>query len=252
MKQKYAILVIVFACILLSGCIEEFNIDKVIEAQKNVRQYTFESEIIYGAAGTTFNVSMNGKVDIENNKMYVNITMMEEGVEMYLIGDEIYMMQAGQWVKVPRSNLPWTSGGAYFEGIADHNKTAEILKSPKTKIKVVGEEIVDRVACYKVDIVPDPEKLKDQVGKGLGMPQDLAMNYTINYTINVSSYIIYVDKTTNFIKREDINSTIEIFMQGMKIMEMSAQRKFVRKDINKEIDIQLPEEAKSAKQHEMI
>ncbi len=247
MKQGYAILgaIVVAGMLLLSGCIGSegggFDVNKVIEAQKNVKSYVFESEISYGGAGMGITMPMNGKVDVENKKMYMNMSMMGQNMEMYLIGDEMYMEQAGQWIKMTKSDLEQESSGmAGFEDQAkQYEKTTEILKSPKTKIDVAGEETVDGVACYKVNIVPDAEKLKEQLGKSSEMMQGM------EYTLNVSSYTIYVDKVTNFIKKEDVKFDMEVSAQGTK-MKIGMQMKFVYKDINKPVDIQLPEEAINA------
>ncbi|OQX21910.1 MAG: hypothetical protein BWK75_02100 [Candidatus Altiarchaeales archaeon A3] len=248
MKTGCAILgaIVVAGMLLLSGCIGSegggFDVNKVIEAQKNIKQYTFESEISYGGAGMGFTMPMNGKVDVENKKIHINMSMMGQNMEMYLIGNEMYMKQAGQWIKMTKSDLERDSSGVsgFGDQANQYEKTTEILKSPKTKIDVVGEETVDGVTCYKVNVVPDVEKLKEQLGKSAGMTRGM------EYLINGSSYTIYVDKTTNFIKKEDINSTMEMSAQGMK-MNIYMQMKFVYKDLNKPVDIQLPEEVRNAK-----
>ncbi|NCN69418.1 MAG: hypothetical protein GW904_06790, partial [Candidatus Altiarchaeum hamiconexum] len=132
------------------------------------------------------------------------------------------------------------SGMSGFEDLAkQYEKTVEILKSSQTKIDVVGEESVDGVVCYKVNVVPDAEKLKEQISKNSTVPGI--------ETINVSSYTVYVDKATNFIKKEDANFDIDISVRGMK-MKINGQMKFVYNGINKQIDIQLPEEPKTQHQ----
>jgi len=250
MKQGYAILgaIVVAGMLLLSGCIGSdgggFVVNKVVEAQKNVKQYTFESEtIIYKVPGMEAAVTMhmNGKVDVENKKMYINISTAELIVELYLIDGEMYRKQAEQWIKMTKSDLEQgRSGMSGFEDLAkQYEKTVEILKSSQTKIDVVGEESVDGVVCYKVNVVPDAEKLKEQISKNSTVPGI--------ETINVSSYTVYVDKATNFIKKEDANFDIDISVQGMK-MKINMQMKFVYNDINKQIDIQLPEEPKTQHQ----
>lgn len=246
MKQGYAILgaIVVAGMLLLSGCIGSdgggFVVNKVVEAQKNVKQYTFESEIIiYKVPGMEAPVTMpmNGKVDVENKKMYINIST----AELYLIGGEMYIKQAEQWIKMTKSDLEQgRSGMSGFEDLAkQYEKTVEILKSSQTKIDVVGEESVDGVVCYKVNVVPDAEKLKEQISENSTVPGI--------ETINVSSYTVYVDKATNFIKKEDANFDIDISVRGMK-MKINGQMKFVYNGINKQIDIQLPEEPKTQHQ----
>lgn len=241
METRYAILgaIIVAGVLLLSGCVEEkgFDANKVIEAEKNVKQYTFEGEISYGGAGMEYTMPVKGKVDTENKKMYMSMSIMGQSMEIYLIGDEIYTKQAGQWTKMPKSDLKESKGMTGFDDETKrYEKTIEILKDPKTKIKVVGEEAVNGVTCYKVNIVPDAEKLKEQMGKDLGMQG-------MKYTINATSYTIYVDKNTNFIKKEEINYTI-----GISALKMNIGMTLIYKNINKPVNIQLPEEAKNAKE----
>jgi len=247
MKPVYIIgAIVIVGMLLLSGCVENqtFDVNKVIEAQKNVKQYEFESKMSYGALGMTVSMPMNGKVDVENKKAYINMSMMGSEMEMYIIGDEMYIKQAGQWIKMTKEDMnesEMTGMNSFGDQANQYEKTTEILKSPKTKINVVGEEKIDDVLCYKVNVVPDEEVLKEQMNKEMG-----AMQGNNGYDINVSSYTIYVDKATNLIKKEDMNLSVEMSVQDMK-MKMDAHTETKYTNINKPIDIQLPEEAKNAK-----
>jgi len=237
MKPVYIIgAIVIVGMLLVSGCVENqtFDVNKVIEAQKNVKQYEFESKMSYGALGMTMSMPMNGKVDVENKKAYINMSMMGLEMEMYIIGDEAYIKQAGQWIKMTKEDmngLKMTGMTSFGDQANQFKGTAEILKSPKTKINVVGEEKIDDVLCYKVNVVPDKEKLKEQLNVS---------------DINISSYTIYVDKATNLIKKANVNMTVEMSVQDMK-MKMDAHIETKYKNINKPINIQLPEEAKNAK-----
>jgi len=237
MKPVYIIgVIVIVGMLLLSGCVENqtFDVNKVIEAQKNVKQYEFESKMSYGALGMTVSMTANGKVDIENKKAYINMSMMGLEMEMYIIGDEAYIKQAGQWIKMTKegmNGLKMTGMTSFGDQENQFKGTAEILKSPKTKINVVGEEKIDDVLCYKVNVVPDEGKLKEQLNVS---------------DINISSYTIYVDKATNLIKKVNVNMTVEMSVQDMK-MKMDAHIETKYKNINKPINIQLPEEAKNAK-----
>ncbi|CEG12260.1 hypothetical protein MSIBF_A2080009 [groundwater metagenome] len=233
MKSGYAILgaIVVVGILLLSGCIgtnqNGFDMNKVIEAQKNIKQYAFEGEITAGKTG----MQMNGKIDTENLKMYVNTNINGQNEESYIIGEEAYTKKNGQWSKMKKDVL-WNNSNQY-------ESTVEILKSPNTKIEVLGEENVDGDVCYIVNITADTEKLKEQFVKSMG-----GGKVGVEYTLNVSSYTLYVSKATNFIKKEYQNAYIVVSEQGINLgAEMTVMFKY--KDINKPSEIQLPEEAKN-------
>jgi len=223
---------------LLSGCIGEnngFDVNKVIEAQKNVKQYTFESEITAGKTEMQQSISINEKIDTENRKMYINTNIRGQNEESYIIGEEVYTKKKGQWSKVKREDV-WNNSNQESK----YESTVEILKSPNTKIEVIGEENIDGDVCYIVNITPDTEKLKEQIAKWIG--GDRA---GVEYTLNVSSYTLYVSKATNFIKKRYLNASMAVSVRGMKVeAEMTFVSKY--KDINKPVDIQLPEEARNA------
>ncbi len=238
MKSIYVILgvIVVAGVLLLSGCIgtnqSGFDVNKVVEAQKNVKQYTFESEITAGKKGMQQSISMNGNVDMENLKMYVNTKVREQNEESYIIGEEAYIKKNGQWSKMEKNDL--------WNNLNQYGSTVEILKSPNTKIEIIGEENVDGDVCYIVNITADTEKLKEQFAKSMGGGMT-----GVEYTLNVSSYTLYVSKATNFIKKEYLNASMVVSAQGMNVeVEMTFMFKY--KDINKQVDIQLPEEAKNA------
>ncbi len=239
MKPIYAILgvFVVAGVLLLSGCIgtnqSGFDANKVIEAQKNVNQYVFEGEITLGKTGMQQSISMNGKVDAENLKMYVNTNIMGQNEELYLIGEETYIKNNnGQWNKMKKDDL-WNNSNRY-------GSTVEILKSPNTKIEILGEENVDGDVCYIVNITADTEKLKEQFAKSMGGGIS-----EVEYNLNVSSYTLYVSKATNFIKKEYLNASMVVSAQDMNV-EVEITFVFRYKDINKPVDIQLPEEARNA------
>ena len=237
MKSGYAILgaIVVVGILLLSGCIgtnqNGFDVNKVIEAQKNIKQYAFEGEITAGKTGMLQSISMNGKIDTENLKMYVNTNIKGQNEESYIIGEEAYTKKNGQLSKMKKDVL-WNNSNQY-------ESTVEILKSPNTKIEVLGEENIDGDVCYIVNITADTEKLKEQFVKNMG-----GGRVGVEYTLNVSSYTLYVSKATNFIKKEYQNASIVVSAQGINVVaEMTVMFKY--KDINKPSDIQLPEEAKN-------
>jgi len=237
MKSGYAVLVIIIVVgmLLLSGCIGEnnFDINKVIEAQKNVKQYVFESKITMHMAGISQLIFINKTVDTENKKIYINMNTTipgQQNIKIYIISDKMYTNQNGMWKM--KNDYLWNSPQEY-------ESTLEILKSPNTKVNVTGEESVDGEVCYKINISADTEKLKEHLVKNLG-----GSNARVAYTLNVSSYTLYISKATNFIKKEEINANVTMSSQGMNIeIEMTYISKY--KYINKPTDIQLPEEARN-------
>jgi len=237
MKSGYAVLVIIIVVgmLLLSGCIgeNEFDINKVIEAQKNVKQYVFESKITMHMAGISQLIFINKTVDTENKKIYINMNTTipgQQNIKIYIISGKMYTNQNGMWKM--KNDYLWNSPQEY-------ESTLEILKSPNTKVNVTGEESVDGEVCYKINISADTEKLKEHLVKNLG-----GSNARVAYTLNVSSYTLYISKATNFIKKEEINANVTMSSQGMNIeIEMTYISKY--KDINKPTDIQLPDEARN-------
>ncbi len=142
----------------------EFDVNKVIKAQKNVNSYAFEGDIGIGMGQEYTFGSMNGKIDIENKKRYIYAKFSPRtDTEIYLIGYEAHIKNENGWTKMPISDYFDRKNRFEIIGIEsyENDQIIEILKSPYTKVDVVGEKIVDRVACYKVKIVPEDEKLKE-------------------------------------------------------------------------------------------
>ncbi|MFN3527884.1 MAG: DUF6612 family protein, partial [Candidatus Altarchaeaceae archaeon] len=229
MKKLYAAIGIlgIVLMLLLSGCIEEkkeISKEKIESAMKNVESYTVDINTSMSVAGMQMSFPMTIKVDVKNKKMQMSTEIMNQKMDMYLIGNVYYMKSFGVWTKQEINETP--------------SYQLNEVKCWKN-IKIVGEEKVDGIDCYKISVDADEDCLKKITQQKLSTSS--ADEITKN--IEIKEVYYWIDKNTNLIKKEKL--TAEMTQEGIGT-KITLNMEMIFKDYGK-TSVELPEEAKSAK-----
>ena len=120
-----------------------------------------------GAGTSTINMvtHINGDIDLQNKKMYMNAaingsaasTMMNMQMQTYMLDNWMYvginMMGNTTWMKVKLTDTLWDKEQSSLLQYKD-------LLKDTVEVNVVGEETINGVACWKLNVQPDMEKLQ--------------------------------------------------------------------------------------------
>ena len=213
--------------------------EKIIKANMDVNSFKFKSDNKMILQGPNESISMNldidGAMDRDAKKLMVkgemNMDKMSLPVETYSDGEWIYTNNMGQWVKMKLESPDMFEMQDQAKYMVDFLKDSEIHAEEFTKD---GKEV------YKVDVKPTKEALIDLAQKNAPVPledtglniEDMFKNMQITYYINKDNYLA---------EKADVKYDIKINDVLMK-NDMS----FEMYDVNKPVDIVIPEEAKSA------
>lgn len=224
MVKKLLLIFGIFLMLILSGCIEkteekqEISKEKIENAMKNVKSYT-----IYGKATTIgilpVSISMTVKVDLKNKSKYISIETIGKRIETYIIGNIQYSKTNGVWKKQNVDEFNW-------------NSFAQEISCWKD-VKLIQEEKIDNVSCYKLDVDIDVECWKNKNKEMFGKEMESLK------IVEVKNFTYYIEKNTYLIKRE--NFKIKIEEENLGNINMEIDMKF--SDYNKTF-IELPGEAK--------
>ena len=239
-------------------------VDGVIESLDDIRTYQFDMDMTMDMAGEAegeaFEVTMvmdsSGAVDVENRQMSMvatqNMSMpgqteMEMGMEMYIVGDMIYMLaempgMEAMWMK---SEMP----EGYWEQMSQVEYQIELLEA--AQLEVIGSEMVEGVDCYVLQLTPDLEQLWQfymQQAQVTGeVPEESLQD--IFQTFSVKQWI---DKDTYFLTKAEIDMVMELTPEDMGspeeegVMTMNIAMSFWGYDYNQPVSIELPPEAEEA------
>ncbi len=277
-----ALIVVAMLAILSTACEKEEGTqsakkmaDKAVTAMGEVKTYQFDMDTTMEMACTEdekaieMSISSNGSgvVDDVNQKMKMDMTMsmtlpeeagmpgsMEMEQEMYFIENMIYMKMSGgqippevsQWMKMPMPEGTWDT-----QNQIEMNK--ELLES--AEVKQLGDEKVNGVNCYVLEVKPDMDKLWEVMSqqKSLGgilegievSPKDVIKEMNLKYWIakdtslpaKVSGGMVTV------MNSEDLNLPAE---EGEFEVTMNTDYDVSYSSYGESVSIELPPEAKEA------
>ncbi len=238
--------------------------DRVIESLDGIRTYQFDMDMTMDMAGEAegeaFEVTMvmdsSGVVDVENRQMSMDATQsmsmigqpeMEMGMEMYIVGDMIYMLTGmtgmeATWVK---SEMP----EGYWEKVSQIESQLELLEA--AQLEVIGSEMVGDIDCYVLQLTPDLEQLwqfyMQQAQVSGEVPEESLQE--IFQTFSVKQWIA---KDTYFLTKAEIDIVMELtpevmgFPEEQGAMTMNITMIFLGYDYNQPVSIVLPPEAEEA------
>lgn len=228
MKQVFAAIGIlgIVLMLVLSGCIEqkqEISKEKIESAMKNVKSYTVDANMSTNVGGMQISLPMTIKVDVENKKMAVITDMMGQKMELYYVGNISYINTFGKWIKHEKNK-------------SMHNGGFSEIKCWKN-LKVIGEEKVEGVDCYKISVDISIDCYAPQAFRA--MRQVLK-----NFEIEIENMTYYIDKSTNRVKKEKFIAKMKSENIGGAPTSIDVEAIFSNYD---KTVVELPEEAKNAK-----
>lgn len=224
--KKYLIVLVLVICIIGAIMVlkeptpEEIR-DNTVNAMNNVKAYKYSM-----AANTaTDNLSINGETDLKNKRARLKISLTSEGttipVETYVVDDVSYLKIFGQWTKKTLSGS--------LEDEDNVKNLIEILKISRVNlIKNKSNE-----SFYVLEVMPDNKKLLEYLEKQTEAASDFKDIKT--------NMIVWVSKKDNLVKKTEIKITDPTDENAYLIISLEIS------DYLQQLDIKLPEEAKTAR-----
>ncbi|MEA3255265.1 MAG: DUF6612 family protein [Candidatus Altiarchaeota archaeon] len=256
MDQKTLFIVLgIISVLILSGCIDEQKEtpsptgltaeevrDKSIDAIDNVKSYAFDIDMSISApvkeqGKATMDMTGEGRVDIENKRVY---NKMDMGTMGMTTSTETYIIDNMAYIKSP------SAGWMKKEAGTDMWETQDIVKSQKELMKDIevtlsGSEKVNGVDCYILVMKPSRDELIQLLTQEIGDTSSISATEA-------------GEKIRSMEVREWIAKDTSLTRRSVTIMQIEAEGKLVDMtlitdiyDYNKPMNIELPEEAKDAK-----
>jgi len=205
-----------------------------------------------GSGSSTMNMvmSITGDMDSKNRKMYMNTAMTMAGtgldtgngtmnIQIYMLDNWMYMgmdiLGKTTWMKSKLTTEMW-------EQELNSLLQYEDLLKDTVEVNIVGEEAVNGVACWKLDIKPDMEKILDwyqtQMSDQLG---DLPSDVDLSKMFKDVKLKMWIAKDTYYTVKYDMTMSMDIEGSVMAISMTMSQSKF-----NQPVTITLPAAAAGA------
>jgi len=245
-------------------------VNNVIESQDDIRTCQYDMEVNADMAGevagevgeVTIVVDSSGTLDVENRQMRVDMTMssvatgedeMLMAIEMYLIGEMIYT-----GIDLPEMGFAWMKSAmpkGFWEDAYQIDPQIELL-SEAMQVKVIGDEKIEGIDCYILEITPDMEQLwqiamqQSGVGEyktlpeiGEGFIEDVFQDFSVKQ---------WIAKDTYFLTKTEVAMLLELtpaaigFPGEEGIMTMDVTMNMLAYNYNQPVSIELPPEAEEA------
>jgi hypothetical protein len=202
-----------------------------------------------GAGTSTMNMVMyiNGDVDLQKKKMYMNLATnvsaagftMNIQAQMYMLDNYMYtginMMGNTTWVKVKLTDALWNKEQSALLQYQD-------LLKDTVEVNIVGEETINGMACWKVDVKPDMEKIlswyQTQMSGQLG---NLSSGTDLSKMFKDVKITEWVDKATYNTIKCDMTMSMNIEGVAANVKMTMSQSNF-----NQPVTITLPAAAAKA------
>ncbi len=244
-------------------------VDSVVESWGNVRTYQFDMDMTMKMTGeseaeafeSTMVMDSSGTLDVENKQMKMDMTMntavpgedeTEMGMEMYLIGDMMYMVMdipgAGpMWMKSETPEEAW-------EQMSQMESQVELLKT--AQVNALGSEEVGGIDCYVFQLIPDAEHLwqlamqQAQVSGGAALP-DVTEEF-LQKMFRSFSVKHWVAKDTYLLTKTEADMALELLPEAFGFSEeegavnMDISMVLLAYNYNQPVSIVLPPEAEDA------
>jgi hypothetical protein len=215
----------------------------------------------------TMNTKTNGAAKVAANEMQMNteMTISMEGAgeqdssesisyEVYQMADWLYMKLSvpgvgEQWMKLPATD---TAKETFNMNPIDQQLGP--LDSP-VKIEYLRSEVVDGIDCHVLAVTPDMQALAEWLTAQETGGEDTDWQDLVNYSdvFKEFSYVCYVTKETNYLKRLIVNMVMEYTAEEagespetFDKMTMNISMDMNMYDHNKPFSITLPDEAANA------
>ena len=265
MKKKLILLLaLTITLIALSGC-DESTIDleelqaRLIAANANIDTYDFEIDMDMKTSmmmlGQNMDLDMEmkytGAIDRPNQKLYMTGVMtsnimgmnMDIDMDVYLVDGQMYTKTMNQWMREPFDESAWSDQDQIEQSI-------ELIQSGT--IALEREARMKGKQYYVVSIKPDLKKLTEIVLQEQELGQldldinfeDVIKEYTLTIWVNKQTFII--DRSESYVVMsftpEDLGEI------GDEEIKMVFKSDTTINNVNKPVNIVLPEEAKRARE----
>jgi hypothetical protein len=277
-KRILTISLVVAIVLSLAACTKEAEdeiglpspqeiVSGVIENLDDIKTYQFDLDMTMDMAseadGEAFEMTMvmdgSGTLDLDNKQMGMDMTMnmavtgedeMEVAMEMYLIGDMMYMM-----LDVPEMEAMWMKSEmpeGYWEDMSQVEPQIELLEV--AQVEVIGSERVGGTDCYVLQLTPDIEQLWQIVMQQAEMAGEMPDVNEEFFEEMFRSFSVkqWIAKDTNFLTKVEIDMAVELTPEAMGspeeegILTMDIAMVLLVHDYNQPVSIVLPPEAEEA------
>ncbi len=272
LKKILTVSLVLVMVLSFSACTKEPSAQEIVagvtESLGDIRTYQFDMDMTIDMAGEdegeVFEMTMvmgsSGALDLENSRMWTDMTMsmamsgeaeIEMGMEMYLIGDMMYMSTG-----IPEMGYMWMKSEmppGYWEEMNQVEPQIELLEA--AQVEVIGSEMVGGVDCYVLQLTPDMGQLWQLFGQqteiAYGEMFDVAEEF-LQEIFQSFSVKQWVAKDTYFLTKAEIDMAAELtpealgFPEEEGLMTMDITIVLLAYDYNQPVSIVLPPEAEEA------
>jgi len=211
--------------------------EKILKANSDVNSFKFKStnKALIETVNMTMkmDMEMEGAMDRSAKKMMVKGEMKMDDqsmpLETYSDGQFVYANNMGQWVKVKLE-----------QDMFESQDQAKFFIDFMEQSEIEAEEAVfDNKPVYKIKVIPDKDALLDLAQQNAPLPmQEQGMLEDLFKDMQI---IYYVDKDSFIAENAEIRYEIAI-----EDLVMKNDMTFQMYDINKPVDVVIPEAAKDA------
>jgi len=241
----------------LSGCISSDNVSAsdvklyTLQSSTDVKSYEFSLDMTMktnnGTSPLTMSSTANGAVDVINHRFMMEMSssfsiIMEMNFLYYIIDDVIFMkmdyLGNDQWIKMDFSefNVSWDSYDQMQMQI-------DLLEY--SEVKRLNDGAVNNIDCYVLEIQPDISKLYEIIMCQNGLSAGMLQISNLSDMIKEFSIKIWISKETNLIMKAHESMIMDMTLNGYTTSTIM-QLTILFTNYNKEISIELPDEAKNA------
>ena len=260
---------VITVCLACKGTEASLSAEQIMEkataAQADVRSgvldvdnltINFQGKSSGSATGGTISLDGSCSIDQANKEVganaNANINMgmpgqpsisMTMGFEMYVVDNYTYTM-----ISLPGQKPTWTKQGIpadFWETLTTVESQTDPLDI--AEVKLIREEKVGDIDCYLLEIVPDFEKLQQQLTEGANMQLPNLKDIISSFSLNV-----WVAKDTFFISKAQMEMTLLLTSEvlgtsaGGDEMTLNMILYLQAHDYNQPVSIELPPEALKA------
>ncbi len=246
-------------------------VDGVIESLDEIRTYQFNMDMTGGMAAeaegeayeATMVMDLDGVLDLENRQMKTDMTVSveglpgldktETGIEMYLVGDMVYIM-----MDVPEAVPMWFKlemPEGYWGEMSPVESQIELLEA--AQVKVIGSETIEGTDCYVLQLTPDMEQLWQLAMQQPRLPGEEVLGVAEEFLQEMfTSFSVkqWISKDTYFLIKAEIDMVFvstELTAEAMGLQEgvslpTDISMVLLSYNYNQPVSIVLPPEAEEA------
>lgn len=208
--------------------------------EDGVDTYKFDGVVSMTVEGQTLAVDVTGIVDERNREMYISMGSSEQGgnTELYVVDGWMYMKSIGlnmtaTWNKTPLTDDIWQQRDLPQQQIATLNDL--------TQADYLSTEAVGTTECYKLEIIPELERMIIWVIGEEGL-ENMGPDTDLEEIFSDYSMSVWIAADTYYIIKTSIQANMIVDLELM-VMTMTQSITLSRSHLNEPVSIELPQEA---------